>query len=729
MRRSYHTVTVLLVVLLLVGTGSTITAFSLPRTAAAAPATPAWTIQYQAPEGITLRGLKMLNTQVGYAVGGPDWGGQGNPYILKTTNGGTNWTRLDLPAFVNGWQGGIDCLSELHCLSVGTTGQAIRTTDGGTTWANSGMANGYGGYLYTAHWANSTTVLAGGTNGHSFRSTNGGVTWTEFLPGGYVVIWEFQCFGATCYGAGNGASFAYSFNTGASWSRRFAPQFDLLGLSFLNTNTGWVSAAHGEIYFTTDAGQSWVSRTSGINPNEKYNTNFYDIEMLNAQEGWVVGGLNDVSGRIYRTTNGGVAWAVQAIPATGFVWEVDFVDATHGWAVTHDGKILAYGEPQGPTPTPTPTSTATPTPTPTASPTATPTAQPGTGHLAGTVFHDRNGNGQREGDEPGLPGATVDVRLGGGTPVTVVVSGSDGAYAARNLTPQTYEVEVTPPAGFIALSGTNPALVPVTVGQTSLRDFPMIVPPPTPTPTVTPTPNVSSVQRQVAGGLDDTHQRVSTGYNDIGALTVRTGLASGHQLLSGFRFANVQIPSHVRVIDANLEVNRTYHAGSDAVNMTLRAAAQDSVPNFQTQPPLTVPTTQASVTWVISSTVPTGWLASPDLAGLVQEVVDRPGWQPGNALAVLLASDSSNTGYMDAISYDANPLNAARLQVDYAVCLAADVDCSCDVSVGDVQLVAARWGLTSSSPQWHPVYDLVPNGVIDAADITAAASGWGQWGC
>ncbi|QLQ07602.1 MAG: hypothetical protein HZY76_17355 [Anaerolineae bacterium] len=51
------------------------------------------------------------------------------------------------------------------------------------------------------------------------------------------------------------------------------------------------------------------------------------------------------------------------------------------------------------------------------------------------------------------------------------------------------------------------------------------------------------------------------------------------------------------------------------------------------------------------------------------------------------------------------------------------------MAVRDVQLVAAHWGLTSASPQWRPVYDLVPDGMIDAADITAAASAWGQRGC
>ena len=112
----------------------------------AAPAT-GWQIQYWAPPGITLRSLKMINTQVGYAVGGPDWGYNGNPYVLKTTNGGVDWTRLALPDVISGWQGGIDCLDALRCIIVGTTGQASRTTDGGQTWAVRGVSPDYGGHF------------------------------------------------------------------------------------------------------------------------------------------------------------------------------------------------------------------------------------------------------------------------------------------------------------------------------------------------------------------------------------------------------------------------------------------------------------------------------------------------------------------------------------------------------------------------------------------------------
>ena len=232
--------------------------------------------------------------------------------------------------------------------------------------------------LYTVYYATDQIVLAGGTDGKSFRSADGGRYWSQFFPGGSVVIWEFQCFGSTCYGAGNGASLVYSYDQGITWSRRFAPAHDLLGMSFLDVNTGWMAGQHGSIYYTNNAGIGWTTQLSGVFPDDLYYTNFYDIEMLNASEGWAVGGRDDRNGRIYHTGNGGASWTREAMPDTGFVWEVDFVDAAHGWAVTHDGKILTYGGPAGNTPTPSPSGTVTETPTsgPTATATDTPTAGP-----------------------------------------------------------------------------------------------------------------------------------------------------------------------------------------------------------------------------------------------------------------------------------------------------------------------------------------------------------------
>lgn len=718
------------------------------RPAAAAPHS-SWTVQYQAPEGITLRGIRMLNSDLGYAVGGPDWGVQGNPYVLKTTNGGVSWARITLPAQVSGWQGGVDCLSTATCLSVGITGQAIRTSDGGASWALSAMPN-YGGYLYTAYMANSSLVLAGGTNGRSFRSTNGGASWNEFFPGGSVVIWEFICFGSTCYGAGNGATMAISTDSGASWTRRFAPQGDLLGLHFFSASTGYFAGQGGLIYYTTNGGLSFSTQMS------IGNVDLFDIEMVNTQEGWAVGGYRlggeNYEGRMYHTTNGSAWTRITDIPTTALIWEADFVDASHGWAVTHDGKILAYSAGPTATPTVTPTSTMSPTPTPTrtptilptptVTPTGTPTPLPNSGHIGGVVFHDLDGDGIRDEGEPGLSAAIADLLAPEGGLIAQFTTAADGAFSFRNVTAGAYRLQETDPPGYTSPPSSNFVDFTLLAGATFLFDFPDTLltptptptatrtPTPTPTATATPTPNTTGLWEQVLAGNDDATQRLSTGLLDLTNIVLRLGNSAGNHLVSAARFSQVDIPFHVRITNAALLLYRSYHpAAFPSVALKIEGAALDNPSNFAVTPPLQMPRTAANAAWAVGSAEPLDWVASPDLSSVIQEIVDRPGWQDGNALALLLTSDPTNAGYFDAMAYEGNPVFAAKLSVTYAACLAADIDCSCQVGVNDLMAVAAHFGLTNGDPDWNRLYDLAPDGVIDVADVTAAAGAWGQWGC
>ncbi|MGB5929940.1 MAG: Ig-like domain-containing protein, partial [Cyclobacteriaceae bacterium] len=77
--------------------------------------------------------------------------------------------------------------------------------------------------------------------------------------------------------------------------------------------------------------------------------------------------------------------------------------------------------------------------------------------------------------------------------------------------------------------------------------------------------------------------------------------------------------------------------------------------------------TSNSVNWV-----PPGWSItaeaseaqqSPDLASVVQEIVDRAGWIGGNAMAFVV----SGTGRRIAESYEGSPANAPLLFVEYSV--------------------------------------------------------------
>lgn len=73
----------------------------------------------------------------------------------------------------------------------------------------------------------------------------------------------------------------------------------LSDLYFISDTEGWIcSSALGEIYHTTDGGQTFTTQTT------QYYTNA--IHMLNSSEGYA-GGYN---GRVYRTTDGGATWNI-----------------------------------------------------------------------------------------------------------------------------------------------------------------------------------------------------------------------------------------------------------------------------------------------------------------------------------------------------------------------------------------------------------------------------------
>lgn len=353
---------------------------------AAVPAVEAgtWEVQYADPQGRTLRGLKMIDTQTGYAVGGPDWGVGGDGLILKTTDGGNTWNTLSHP--LTGWLHGLNCLDADRCWASGKLGYVLRTTDGGASWVRSSVP-AYTGWLYSVGIVNENTLLVGGTQGEIFRSTNGGASWTlndvDGNPNGGVVIWDFACFGETCYTASNGSKIYKTFNGGQTWNVSFNyPASDNLSIDCLNVDQCWVSGGsqyHGTVYYTSNANvngnSTWVEQT------RKANKTFFGIDVLPSGLGWTVGGQSSsgttqLTGAAAYTPNG-ADWDTASVPDnTKEIWTVQMVDEYHGWAVTHGGKILVYRPAATPTPTVTPTETATATPTATETPTVTPTSTP-----------------------------------------------------------------------------------------------------------------------------------------------------------------------------------------------------------------------------------------------------------------------------------------------------------------------------------------------------------------
>jgi hypothetical protein len=105
---------------------------------------------------------------------------------------------------------------------------------------------------------------------------------------------------------------------------------------------------------------------------------------------------------------------------------------------------------------------------------------------------------------------------------------------------------------------------------------------------------------------------------------------------------------------------------SEATTLSIRGQAADNALTFSSATKMsTRPRTTAAIAWT-----PSPWTLvseagvnqrTPDLTPVVQEIVGRPGWASGNALALII----TGTGHRTARAYDGKPAGAPLLHLEY----------------------------------------------------------------
>jgi type IV pilus assembly protein PilY1 len=60
------------------------------------------------------------------------------------------------------------------------------------------------------------------------------------------------------------------------------------------------------------------------------------------------------------------------------------------------------------------------------------------------------------------------------------------------------------------------------------------------------------------------------------------------------------------------------------------------------------------------------WYDLDDLSPVIQEMVNRPGWQSGNTLALIVKGTGAAYGRKLISSYDGDPAHAPRLVITYS---------------------------------------------------------------
>ncbi len=186
---------------------------------------------------------------------------------------------------------------------------------------------------------------------------------------------------------------------------------------------------------------------------------------------------------------------------------------------------------------------------------------------------------------------------------------------------------------------------------------------PTPTPTGTPAP-AQTVERSVATGQDDAEENANSGFVDFYSTDLELTEGDGHNQVVGMRFLNLTIPQGATVTNAYLEFE-TDETNSGTTSLTFHGQDLDDATAFTTAvyDISNRTTTGSSIAW---GNVP-AWNTvnekhqTPNLAVIVQEIVNRGGWSSGNEMVFIITGSGTRT----AESYDGETAVAPLLHIEY----------------------------------------------------------------
>jgi len=287
--------------------------------------------------------ITFLNSNTGFVTGG---GGN----IYRTTNAGTTWDSVG--SGQNNWSlFQVKIVSATEIYAVGDPSFIYKSTDGGSTWLSlpivvTGPAITY--IWYSLDKVGSTLVMTG-DYGIVAKSTDGGVTWTsnsyllstslmfdvQTLPGSPKVWAVGRPFSAST------RQIFYSSNAGENWTTYdVGITGDLLAISMINQQTGYISGQNSKVLKTTNGGQNWVLKTQPSGSNYSLSS----MEFIDENTGWVFVNFSTVpGGNVFKTTNGGDNWTQYTTGGTSEnIYSADMVDANTGYCCYNPSNRPVY---------------------------------------------------------------------------------------------------------------------------------------------------------------------------------------------------------------------------------------------------------------------------------------------------------------------------------------------------------------------------------------------------
>lgn len=176
------------------------------------------------------------------------------------------------------------------------------------------------------------------------------------------------------------------------------------------------------------------------------------------------------------------------------------------------------------------------------------------------------------------------------------------------------------------------------------------------------------VWKRVAVSTDDAEEVVSTGSVTLNSIDLDFGSNASGSTAVGTRFTGISIPKGAQIQSAYLYF-LPKEATSGTTTLQIAAQASDNAGTFtNTARNVTSRTRTANISWSVPAwsaptTLDDPAVRSPNLASVVQTVVNRSGWLENNALAFII----QGSGERIAHSFDGEAGNKPALEISYTI--------------------------------------------------------------
>ncbi len=283
--------------------------------------------------------------------------------IFRLTNGGNSWARL-YPGYQLQFKGiqGFDAdtawtigLRNQDFIAETEDNYFIKITGGGRSWEYVQLETT--ALINDLSAVDQTTAWAVGRNGTVIKTEDGGATWTTQDPGSAADLTDVIAVSPMVAWAISSNNLAFrTIDGGATWSASATPGYPCNDIVAAGGDNAWIAAGSSNYYTGTSSGRIYKTSDGGVTWTTQFSTEQFSVEGLSLSGGgnlWAAGGTAGYvsvippTGAILKTEDGGSNWVQQNL---GFINSLSCISSRSpqsAWTGGRSSVLLRIGDTGG----------------------------------------------------------------------------------------------------------------------------------------------------------------------------------------------------------------------------------------------------------------------------------------------------------------------------------------------------------------------------------------------